>query len=191
MVDTQARLINPSGLSSCGGSVEGFSEGIGSSKGERSSPGRGSSEGNRPEGYTDYSTSSAHTRLRVLLAESGGAVRERMAGILEQQGFEVMLAEDGFDVLCRLPELRPDLLLMATTLPRLTGQQVCALVRQSPDFNELTVILLSENGNLLDRAQADLSGADGCLCKPFRLADLQSTLSGLQSRENLIFTGVR
>jgi PleD family two-component response regulator len=108
MEDTQARLINPPGLSSSGGKVEGFSKGRGSSQD------LGSSAGNIPEDNTDYSTSSAHTRLKVLLAEPGGAVRERMAGILEQQGFEVMLAEDGFDVLCRLPELRPDLLLMAT-----------------------------------------------------------------------------
>lgn len=179
MVDAQARLISPSGRSTSGGSFEG------------SSKDKGISGDNNTEDYTDYAASSGHHRLRVLLAEHGGAVRERMAGILEQQGFEVMLAEDGFDVLCRLPELRPDLLLMATTLPRLTGQQVCALVRQSPDFNKLTVILLSENGNLLDRAQADLSGADGCLNKPFRLADLQSTLNGLHPRENLIFTGAR
>lgn len=127
--------------------------------------------------------------VKVLLAESGGVVRERMAGILRQQGFEVMLAEDGFDVLCRLPELRPDLLLMATTLPRLTGQQVCALVRQSPDFSELAVILLSENGNLLDRAQAGISGADGCLCKPFRLADLQSVLDGMRPRDSMARAG--
>jgi twitching motility two-component system response regulator PilG len=128
-------------------------------------------------------------QTRVLLAEPGGTVRERMATILRQQGFDVMLAEDGLDVLCRLPELRPDLLLMATTLPRLTGQQVCALIRQSPDFCDLAVILLSEDGNLLDRAQADISGADGCLCKPFRLADLESVLDRLRAQDSRVCAG--
>lgn len=115
--------------------------------------------------------------FRVLLADAGLQLRERLADLLAQQTVEVLTADDGFDVLCRLPELRPDLLLLASALPRLSGTQVCSLVRQCPDFRELTVILMGDEHNLLDEVRAELAGADGCLHMPFRLTELQDVLA--------------
>tara|TARA_R100001039_G_C1853694_1_gene115088 strand:- start:3356 stop:3802 length:447 start_codon:yes stop_codon:yes gene_type:complete len=120
--------------------------------------------------------------FRVLLADAGLQLRERLADLLTQQTVEVLTADDGFDVLCRLPELRPDLLLLASALPRLSGTQVCSLVRQCPDFRELTVILMGDEHNLLDEVRAELAGADGCLHMPFRLAELQDVLARVRPR---------
>lgn len=120
--------------------------------------------------------------FRVLLADAGLQLRERLQALLTQQTVEVLTADDGFDVLCRLPELRPDLLLLASALPRLSGAQVCALVRQCPDFRELTVILMGDEHNLLDEVRAELAGADGCLHLPFRLAELQDVLARVRPR---------
>jgi twitching motility two-component system response regulator PilG len=121
--------------------------------------------------------------FRVLLADAGLQLRERLAELLTQQAVEVVTADDGFDVLCRLPELRPDLVLLASALPRLSGTQVCSLLRQCPDFRELTVILMGDEHNLLDEVRAELAGADGCLHLPFRLAELQQILAQLRSRQ--------
>jgi twitching motility two-component system response regulator PilG len=128
----------------------------------------------------------ASRALRVLLADAGQTVRQRMGEMLRQQGFDVVTADDGFEVLCRLPELRPDLLLMSLALPRLSGTQVCSLIRQSPDFRSLAVVLLSEDGNLLDQARAELAGADSCLAKPFRLAELLDVIERLQPRDDTV-----
>lgn len=127
--------------------------------------------------------------FRVLLADAGLQLRERLADLLNQQSVEVLTADDGFDVLCRLPELRPDLLLLANALPRLTGTQVCSLVRQCPDFRDLTVILMGDEHNLLDEVRAELAGADGCLHMPFRLAELQDVLAQIRPRHTDTDTG--
>lgn len=126
----------------------------------------------------------AQQPFRVLLADAGMQLRERLADLLTQQAVEVVTADDGFDVLCRLPELRPDLLLLASALPRLSGTQVCSLVRQCPDFRGLTVILMGDEHNLLDEVRAELAGADGCLHRPFRLAELQQVLARVWSRQS-------
>jgi len=136
-----------------------------------------------------YQQSAAARPLRVLLADAGQTVRERMGEMLRQQGFDVVTASDGFEVLCRLPEIRPDLLLMSVALPRLSGTQVCSLIRQSPDFRALAVVLLSEDGNLLDQARAEMAGADSCLAKPFRLADLLDVIARLQPRDDTVPAG--
>jgi twitching motility two-component system response regulator PilG len=119
--------------------------------------------------------------LRILLADEAPLVRDRMQQVLQAQGYEVVCASDGFDVLCRLPEWRPDLLMLASSLPRLSGGQVCALLRQSPDFKELRVVLLSDGDNFLDSATADHVSADACLSRPFSTADLLQALQGMSS----------
>ncbi|OFE12947.1 hypothetical protein PHACT_07175 [Pseudohongiella acticola] len=115
--------------------------------------------------------------FRVLLAEAGAHVRECMEEMLQAQDFEVVNADDGFEVLCRLPEWRPDLLLIASELPRLSGTQVCSLIRQCPDFSSLPVILMGKEHSLLDQAQADMAGANGCLPLPFRMDEFRQALS--------------
>ncbi len=127
--------------------------------------------------------SSSQRPFRVLLADTGLHVREQLTGLLAEQAVEVLTADDGFDVLCRLPELRPDLLLVASALPRLSGTQVCSLVRQCPDFKNLTIILMGDEHNLLDEVRAELAGADGCLHMPFRLAELQEALAQMRPRQ--------
>jgi len=132
---------------------------------------------------TEPQCPTSNRSFRVLLADSGHHVRERLTGLLEQQSVEVLTAEDGFDVLCRLPELRPDLLLIASALPRLSGTQVCALVRQCPDFKHLTVILMGDEHTVLDQVRAEVAGADGCLQMPFRLVELQDALAQVRQRQ--------
>ena len=78
--------------------------------------------------------------LKILLAESAGATRQRMQQVLRGHDYHVTCVEDGFEVLCRLPELRPDILMMSCALPRLSGAQVCTLLRQSPDFSGLRIV---------------------------------------------------
>lgn len=123
----------------------------------------------------------AEKPLRILLADEAPLVRDRMQQVLQSQGYEVVCASDGFDVLCRLPEWRPDLLMLASSLPRLSGGQVCALLRQSPDFKDLRVVLLSDGDNFLDSATAVHVNADACLNRPFSTADLIQALKGMTS----------
>lgn len=125
--------------------------------------------------------------LKVLLAEPSRAFREVMEKVLHQQGYDVVCVNDGFEVLCRLPELRPDLLLLSSTLPRLSGPQVCSLLRQSPDFHSLRVIMLSDADSLLDHARAEQVAADACLVKPFRTAELRAVLTTLPVNQQPCF----
>jgi twitching motility two-component system response regulator PilG len=125
------------------------------------------------------------TPLKVLLAEPTRVFREIMDKVLRQQGYQVVCVNDGFEVLCRLPELRPDLLMLSAALPRLTGPQICSLLRQSPDFKGLRVIILSEANSMLDHARTDLAQADACLVRPFRTAELRDALSGLSLEDRL------
>ncbi|MDO8907056.1 MAG: response regulator [Pseudohongiella sp.] len=118
-------------------------------------------------------------KLRVLLADTGTQLIRQLTAMLSQADWEVLSATDGFEVLCRLPELRPDVVVIAADLPRLSGIQVCSLLRQSPDFSALPVLVLAGQNPILDKVRAKMAGANACLEKPFRSEELKAAFAGL------------
>lgn len=117
--------------------------------------------------------------LKVLLVDDSRSIRQSVQAMLEPLGCTLTLAEDGFDALCRIAALRPDIIFMDVMMPGLDGFQACALIRASPQFGETPVVLVSGNDGLLDRARAELAGARRYILKPFRKADLLEAIAAL------------
>jgi twitching motility two-component system response regulator PilG len=64
-------------------------------------------------------------------------------------------------------------------MPELDGFQACALIRASARHGATPVVLVSANDGRLDRARAELAGAQRYILKPFRKADLLAALREL------------
>jgi len=117
--------------------------------------------------------------LKVLLVDDSRSIRQSAQAMLEPMGCTITLAEDGFDALCRIAALRPDIIFMDVMMPGLDGFQACALIRASPQFGETPVVLVSGSDGLLDRARAELAGARRYILKPFRKVDLLEAIAAL------------
>ncbi|MGB4247319.1 MAG: response regulator [Pseudohongiellaceae bacterium] len=121
----------------------------------------------------------AQPPIKVLLVDDSRAIRHSARQILEEAGCQITLAEDGFDALCRVAALRPDIIFMDIMMPDLDGFQACALIRASPEFGAIPVVLVSANDGVLDRARAELAGARRYILKPFRKSDLLEAIKAL------------
>src|SRR3989338_7896953 len=121
----------------------------------------------------------AHPPIKVLLVDDSLAIRHSARQILEEAGCQITLAEDGFDALCRVAALRPDIIFMDIMMPDLDGFQACALIRSRPEFGAIPVVLVSANDGVLDRARAELAGARRYILKPFRKSDLLEAIKAL------------
>ena len=86
---------------------------------------------------------------------------------LRQAGFDVVLAEDGFDALAKISDHRPQVIFVDIMMPRLDGYQTCALIKQNPLLKSTPVIMLSSKDGVFDRARGRLAGSDRYLTKPF------------------------
>jgi twitching motility two-component system response regulator PilG len=86
---------------------------------------------------------------------------------LRQAGFEVILAEDGFDALAKISDYQPRVIFVDIMMPRLDGYQTCALIKQHPKLKSTPVIMLSSKDGVFDRARGRLAGSDRYLTKPF------------------------
>ena len=109
---------------------------------------------------------------RVLLADdeidSVVLVQERLKGA----GYEVVTACTGEEVLEKVREALPNLILLDVVMPGMNGYRVCRRLKDDPLTKGIPVILFTalQKNDLLQTAQA--SGADMVISKPFEAEEL-------------------
>ena len=104
---------------------------------------------------------------KVLVIDDSNTIRRSAEMFLRQAGYEVILAEDGFDALAKISDHQPQVIFVDIMMPRLDGYQTCALIKQNPLLKSTPVIMLSSKDGVFDRALGRLAGSDRYLTKPF------------------------
>ena len=104
---------------------------------------------------------------RILVVDDSITIRRSAEVFLRQGGYEVMLAEDGFDALSKVGAHRPDLIFCDVVMPRLDGFQTCTILKQSPAYADIPVVMLSSREGVFDKARGRMVGAADYLTKPF------------------------
>lgn len=96
---------------------------------------------------------------------------------LKASGFEVISAEDGEEVLVKVDEHRPDLLLLDNMMPVMDGYETCSKLRSDPIHADLPIIIFSAGDREVSARTASQVGATSYIAKPFNAKDLLSTIS--------------
>lgn len=107
------------------------------------------------------------TGVKVMVIDDSNTIRRSAEIFLAQAGYQVLLAEDGFDALSKISDHHPDLIFVDIMMPRLDGYQTCALIKKNPRYASTPVIMLSSKDGLFDRARGRMVGSDEYLTKPF------------------------
>ena len=104
---------------------------------------------------------------KVLVIDDSNTIRRSAEIFLKQGGYEVVLAEDGFDALSKVNDHQPHLIFCDILMPRLDGYQTCAIIKRNPKFAGVPVIMLSSKDGLFDKARGRMVGSQDYLTKPF------------------------
>ncbi len=112
-------------------------------------------------------TSTPPAAGKVLVIDDSNTIRRSAEIFLRQGGFEVVLAEDGFDALAKVNDHGPELIFCDILMPRLDGYQTCAIIKRNPRFSHVPVIMLSSKDGLFDKARGRMVGSQDYLTKPF------------------------
>ena len=115
--------------------------------------------------------------IKVLVIDDSNTIRRSAELFLRQAGYDVILAEDGFDALAKISDYRPQVIFVDIMMPRLDGYQTCALIKQNPNLKATPVIMLSSKDGVFDRARGRLAGSDRYLTKPFTKEGLLEAIS--------------
>jgi len=110
---------------------------------------------------------STHVPHPILLVDDDADLREAMAELLGDQGFEVVTATGGREALRRLgdPAFRPCLILLDSSMPDMTGRAFLAEREKNPELAPIPIIVISGDHRLLQGSAASLH-VDDCLLKP-------------------------
>ena len=122
------------------------------------------------------------TSGRILVVDDEPSVRESVGYALEQEGFQVTLAEDGEDAEGRLSNSEFDLLILDIMMPGKSGLDICREVRaQSP----VPIILLTAKDAEVDKVVGLEVGADDYVTKPFSVRELLGRVRAQLRRREL------
>jgi twitching motility two-component system response regulator PilG len=105
--------------------------------------------------------------VKVLVIDDSNTIRRSAEIFLKQGGYQVLLAEDGFDALSKVNDHEPDLIFCDILMPRLDGYQTCAIIKRNAKFANVPVIMLSSKDGLFDKARGRMVGSQDYLTKPF------------------------
>jgi DNA-binding response OmpR family regulator len=90
----------------------------------------------------------------ILLIEDDSDVRESLAYLLMDQGYDVACAEDGQEALSYLHAgLKPGVILLDIMMPRMNGYEFRAAQKQEPEIAAIPVIVLSAAGSIALRVK--------------------------------------
>ena len=104
---------------------------------------------------------------KILVIDDSNTIRRSAEIFLKQGGYEVLLAEDGFDALAKVNDHEPSIIFCDILMPRLDGYQTCAIIKRNPRFAATPVIMLSSKDGLFDKARGRMVGSQDYLTKPF------------------------
>jgi twitching motility two-component system response regulator PilG len=121
-------------------------------------------------------TTMDNANLKIMVIDDSSTIRRSAEIFLGQAGYQVVLAEDGFDALAKMNDHKPALIFCDILMPRLDGYQTCALIKKSAKFHATPVIMLSSKDGLFDRARGAMVGSDAYLTKPFTKDSLLKTV---------------
>ena len=104
---------------------------------------------------------------KVLVIDDSNTIRRSAEIFLKQGGYEVVLAEDGFDALAKVNDHGPHLIFCDILMPRLDGYQTCAIIKRNQRFAKTPVVMLSSKDGVFDKARGRMVGSQDYLTKPF------------------------
>jgi twitching motility two-component system response regulator PilG len=107
------------------------------------------------------------TGMIIMVIDDSSTIRRSAEIFLTGAGYQVVLAEDGFDALAKINDHHPSLVFCDILMPRLDGYQTCALIKKSARFSATPVLMLSSKDGLFDRARGAMVGSSAYLTKPF------------------------
>jgi len=105
---------------------------------------------------------------KILVVDDTPANIGVILSYLRDQGFKMLVAEDGESAIEQVEFIKPDLILMDIMMPGIDGFQTCALLKQNEDTRDIPVIFMSALNETVDKIKGFQVGAVDFITKPFQ-----------------------
>ncbi len=132
-------------------------------------------------------------RSKIVVVENDARIIRYLRAHLQEQQYQVHAVSHGIQLLRQLDLEEPDIILLATRLSDISGEEVLQRLRE---FSAIPVMMLCENTDEDEHVRLLDLGADDLLLKPFSIKELlarirvllrRSIVQGEQQTSDVIF----
>jgi two-component system, OmpR family, alkaline phosphatase synthesis response regulator PhoP len=109
---------------------------------------------------------------KILIVDDEPSIIVPVQFLMEQNGYDVMVAFSGEEAMEIVAEKKVDLILLDIMLPVIDGFEVCQRIRENPQWNKIKIILLTALGSEANVEKGLSLGADAYITKPFSNVDI-------------------
>lgn len=116
---------------------------------------------------------------KILIADDDPILIEILKFRLEGAGYTVEVARDGEQALEAARTVRPDLIVLDSMMPVVSGPEVLTELKDDPELDRVPVVMLTARDGDADIVSSLKAGAAEYLTKPFIPQELLVRISGL------------
>lgn len=116
---------------------------------------------------------------KILIVDDEPSIIVALQFLMEQNGFETLVAFSGEEAMEIISQHRPALVLLDIMLPVVDGFEVCQRIRENPEWKEIRIVLVTALGSDANVTKGLDLGADAYVTKPFSNADLVAKVKEL------------
>lgn len=107
------------------------------------------------------------TEGSVLVVDDEPNIALSLEYLMREQGFEVRVVNDGDAAIAAMRSAVPDVVLLDVMMPGKDGYEICQLIRATPEWSQVRVIMLTAKGRSIEQEKGLALGADDYVTKPF------------------------
>ncbi len=119
------------------------------------------------------------SKIEILIAEDSPTQAEQLRYILENHGYQVIVAKNGRIALSSIRQNSPTVVISDINMPEMTGYELCKAIKADSNLMHIPVILLTSLSNSEDVLEGLICGADYFFTKPYNENHLISQIEKL------------
>ncbi len=116
---------------------------------------------------------------KILIVDDEPSIIVALQFLMEQNGYQTLVAFSGEEAMETITDRRPDLILLDIMLPVVDGFEVCQRVRENPEWNNIRIVIVTALGSDANVAKGLALGADAYISKPFSNAEILAKVEEL------------
>lgn len=105
---------------------------------------------------------------KIMTVEDSTSLREMIAFVLKEAGYEVAEAKDGQDALAKLNASPVDMVITDLNMPLMNGIELTKSLRSTKTYKFVPIVFLTTESQLQKKNAAKEAGATGWIVKPFK-----------------------
>jgi DNA-binding response OmpR family regulator len=126
-----------------------------------------------------------NAQKKILIADDETINLDFFEVMLSKLGFVVEKCDNGPEVLEKVKKFMPDLVIIDNIMPGMTGREVTKILKTDPNFENISIIMLSALDDVKDKVAGFEAGADDYITKPFNFSEVLARINAVFRNRSL------